>query len=182
MTCEPVSHDRMLSHDAPLVAAQGSGLHQHLIRHGNLSQVMQEAPQLERFELLGAQSQALSQLYRISSEADAVPCRVRVARFNRKRKASDKILRVLQRFCYSLQSKKGSETGRELSRMHRLGKVVVGPRFQPRYARIQVPFCGQEHDGNEAGFRICLEMCAQGDPVDTRHAHIEQDQIGNFIG
>src|SRR5437773_6721830 len=102
-----------------------------MIRHGNLSQIMQEAPQLERFELLGAQSQAFSQLYGVSSETDAVPCRVGVPRFNRKRKASDKILRVLERFCNSLESNERSETGCKLSRMHRLGKVVVGPRFQP---------------------------------------------------
>ena len=70
----------------------------------------------------------------------------------------------------------------QLPRVHRLGEVVVRARREPRHARVELRLGGEEHHGDEVRHRVALELAAQIDPGDPRHAHVEQHQVRRLLG
>ena len=179
---EAVAGGRVLFHEPALVRAEGTRLEEDAVGHRDLPQVVQEAAQAERLQLLRAEPQPLAELHRARGQPHAVPGRVRVPRLDREREARDQALRLLQLLEHPLQADQGPQPRAELARVDGLREVVVRAGGEPRHPGVQLSLGRQEDHRDEVRDRVALELPAEVDPGHPGHPHVQQDQVGELLG
>ena len=70
------------------------------------------------------------------------------------------------------------DTGYQLTRIHGLGKEIVGAGLDPLDAIFHAVECGHDDDGDEPCLFVALEDAAGGEAVHHRHHHVQKNQIG----
>jgi len=114
----------------------------------------------------------LSQQTSISLDSSENACHVK-RRFPHRRDMR------LRRFCAAGDSSDGFDERKELSRVHRFGKVLVGPRSQTRFAVAFHRVRRQRHNWHVDACRFfCLPNgCSGLQTIHLRHLHIHENEV-----
>ena len=111
-------------------------------------------------------------------QALAVAVGHRVPRLDGERERHECRLRGIERVEQLLHPRERGDPRPQLERMHRLREEVVGARFNPFDAVLQIAETGDEDDGRQPRRRIRFDTAAHLEAVDLRHCHVEQDDVG----
>ena len=71
-----------------------------------------------------------------------------------------------------------ADAHQQLARTERLHQIVVGAAIQPFDARFFAGARREQNDGSGAQLRIRAQLADEPEPVQARHHHVGDDQIG----
>ena len=97
-----------------------------------------------------------------------------------KREADDHRFGAVELVGVALDAQQRADARPQLGRVERLADEIVGAGLDPADAARGVVERRDEHDRNEPRGRILLDRPTRLEPVDVRHHHVHQDEIGRL--
>ena len=107
---------------------------------------------------------------------------VGVLGLDRRRQRVDHALGALQAVVGGLQAQRGTGAGDQFAALHGLAHEVVGARLQRDHAVFDLVQGGDHDHRHQPAFRGRLHPPADLETVQTRHVHVEEDQVGVLMG
>src|SRR5439155_5272848 len=174
---DALAFDRVLAHRAELSRGERTRLQEYRVRYRDLAEVVEDASVIEELAVLVRETLSRTHRFRVPADALGVMDRMAVPRLDRASEREQHALRGVEPLVQRALSEEHLRADEELLGIERLAQVIIGACRDAAELRAAIVRCREDHDRDQAAYRVRLELLAHRDPIEAGHIDVEQDEV-----